>query len=138
MDGWPDRICIQCIHSISRCHAFKTRVEKADAQLRQYIKGLTVVVDHQENLMGQLEIPQDKLAQINRLQIQNVHQGTVGHTIEIQRPDIQTATALQQPIFIANTNQIIGSMQGAHQVYLRITFLLQSSILIIISSLSFF
>lgn len=45
LDGWPDKICIQCIHQVSRCHAFKTRVEKSDTTLRQYIKGITVVVE---------------------------------------------------------------------------------------------
>lgn len=44
-DGWPDKICIQCVHQVSRCHAFKTRVVKSDSQLRQYIKGLTVIVE---------------------------------------------------------------------------------------------
>lgn len=44
-DGWPDKICIQCVHQVSRSHAFKTRVVKSDSQLRQYIKGLTVIVE---------------------------------------------------------------------------------------------
>lgn len=44
-DGWPDKICIQCVHQVSRCHAFKSRVEKSDQQLRQYIKGITVIVE---------------------------------------------------------------------------------------------
>lgn len=44
-DGWPDKICIQCVHQVSRCHAFKLRAEKADLQLREYIKGITVIVE---------------------------------------------------------------------------------------------
>lgn len=44
-DGWPDKICVQCVHQVSRCHAFKSRVEKSDQELRQYIKGITVIVE---------------------------------------------------------------------------------------------
>ncbi|XP_063696819.1 zinc finger protein SNAI2-like isoform X2 [Culicoides brevitarsis] len=54
IDGWPNQVCLQCIHQISRFHAFKTRVEKLDAHLREYIKGLTVIVEE-----TQLEIPRD-------------------------------------------------------------------------------
>lgn len=52
-DGWPDKICIQCVHQVSRCHAFKSRVEKSDEELRQYIKGITVIV---EEPLAQMEI----------------------------------------------------------------------------------
>lgn len=52
-DGWPDKICIQCVHQVSRCHAFKKRVENSDKELRQYIKGITVIV---EEPITQMEI----------------------------------------------------------------------------------
>lgn len=52
-DGWPDKICIQCVHQVSRCHAFKKRIETSDKELRQYIKGITVVV---EEPLTQMEI----------------------------------------------------------------------------------
>lgn len=52
-DGWPDKICIQCVHQVSRCHAFKKRIETSDKELRQYIKGITVVV---EEPLSQMEI----------------------------------------------------------------------------------
>lgn len=54
-DGWPDKICIQCVHQVSRCHAFKKRVENSDNELHKYIKGITVIV---EEPMGQLELQQ--------------------------------------------------------------------------------
>lgn len=44
-DGWPDKICVQCVHQVSRCHSFKCRVEKSDEELRHYIKGITVIVE---------------------------------------------------------------------------------------------
>lgn len=79
------KICIQCIHQISRCHAFKTKVEKADSQLRQYIKGLTVVVEHVPKTIpiNQMEIPRDKLHQLNRLQIQNVSKVTTIYNLKV-------------------------------------------------------
>ncbi|XP_017018868.1 uncharacterized protein [Drosophila kikkawai] len=41
-EGWPDKICVQCVHAVSRNHAFKTLVERSDKELREYINGLTV------------------------------------------------------------------------------------------------
>ena len=43
-EGWPDKICVQCVHAVSRCHAFKKQVERSDKELREYIKSLTVRV----------------------------------------------------------------------------------------------
>uniref|UniRef100_A0A1A9WIG6 Protein krueppel n=1 Tax=Glossina brevipalpis TaxID=37001 RepID=A0A1A9WIG6_9MUSC len=43
-EGWPDKICVQCVHSVSRCHAFKMLAERSDKELREYIKSLTVRV----------------------------------------------------------------------------------------------
>lgn len=45
MDGWPDKICMQCVHQVCRFHSFKQRVEKCDQQLREYINGITIVVE---------------------------------------------------------------------------------------------
>ncbi|XP_055709048.1 zinc finger and BTB domain-containing protein 17 [Phlebotomus papatasi] len=70
-DGWPDKICVQCVHQVSRCHAFKNRVEKSDQQLRQYIKGITVIVE--ETLPKEMTITQ----------------------IELQRADIQQRGEVQ-------------------------------------------
>lgn len=41
------------MHQVSRCHAFKKRIETSDKELRQYIKGITVVV---EEPLTQMEI----------------------------------------------------------------------------------
>ncbi|XP_043645496.1 zinc finger protein 853 [Drosophila teissieri] len=43
-EGWPDKICVQCVHAVSRNHAFKTLVERSDKELREYIRGLTVAL----------------------------------------------------------------------------------------------
>lgn len=70
-DGWPDKICVQCVHQVSRCHAFKNRVEKSDQQLRQYIKGITVIVE--ETLPKEMTITQIELqrADIQRGEVQS-------------------------------------------------------------------
>lgn len=62
-DGWPDKICMQCVHQVSRFHSFKQRLERSDKALRDYIKGLTVVVEEeripvaQELAMAKIELP---------------------------------------------------------------------------------
>lgn len=61
-DGWPDKICIQCVQQVCRFHGFKQRLEKLDQQLRDYIKGLTVVVEEQvavpqELALANIELP---------------------------------------------------------------------------------
>lgn len=60
-DGWPDKICVQCVHQVSRCHAFKAKAEKADIQLRQYIKGITVIVEP----ITQIELQSHQLQRAN-------------------------------------------------------------------------
>lgn len=75
-DGWPDKICIQCVHQVSRCHAFKSRVEKSDQQLRQYIKGITVIV---EEPITQIELPQ----QIHRNEIQLSRNDNAHHHVQV-------------------------------------------------------
>lgn len=39
-DGLPAQLCLQCVHQISRCHAFKEIVERNDAALREHAKHL--------------------------------------------------------------------------------------------------
>lgn len=86
-DGWPDKICIQCVHQVSRCHAFKSRVEKSDQQLRQYIKGITVIV---EEPITQIELARSDLHQVHRAtDIQPHHQltrvDTQNHHIQVNQ-----------------------------------------------------
>lgn len=76
-DGWPNLICAQCVHQVSRSHTFKKRIEKSDEQLRQYIKSLTIVVEEPM-----------KSAPQPHVQIQR------------QEPTIQQAT----PLIITNIN----------------------------------
>ncbi|KAH8401013.1 hypothetical protein KR009_002427 [Drosophila setifemur] len=54
-EGWPNKICVQCVHAVSRNHAFKTLVERSDKELREYIKGLTVrlVMEEQQQQQQQ-------------------------------------------------------------------------------------
>ncbi|PZC83603.1 hypothetical protein B5X24_HaOG207586 [Helicoverpa armigera] len=35
-DGLPPQLCLQCVHQISRCHAFKDLVERNDVTLREH------------------------------------------------------------------------------------------------------
>uniref|UniRef100_A0A034VY30 basic-leucine zipper transcription factor A n=1 Tax=Bactrocera dorsalis TaxID=27457 RepID=A0A034VY30_BACDO len=63
-EGWPDKICVQCVHAVSRCHAFKKQVERSDKELREYIKSLTVrVVIEETNDMKLDASPQKMLSQ---------------------------------------------------------------------------
>nr|XP_016928801.1 zinc finger protein 853 [Drosophila suzukii] len=52
-EGWPDKICVQCVHAVSRNHAFKTLVERSDKELRDYIRGITVAQDMEEQQQQQ-------------------------------------------------------------------------------------
>lgn len=56
-EGWPDKICVQCLHSVSRCHAFKMLAERSDKELREYINSLTicVVIDEAANAVTKQE-----------------------------------------------------------------------------------
>ncbi|XP_016978062.1 zinc finger protein 853 [Drosophila rhopaloa] len=68
-EGWPDKICVQCVHAVSRNHAFKTLVERSDKELREYIRGLTVALVMEEQQAAtakqqlQLERKQQRLLQ---------------------------------------------------------------------------
>lgn len=64
------------MHQVSRCHAFKSRVEKSDQQLRQYIKGITVIV---EEPITQIELPQ----QIHRNEIQLNRNDNTHHHVQV-------------------------------------------------------
>lgn len=108
MDGWPDKICIQCIHQVSRCHAFKTRVEKSDTALRHYIKGITVVTEGQmakEALA--VDVPRPQIAP---QKIQQIHPAPQIQEIHIQRTDIPTITeAAQPPTMILTNAHLLGT-----------------------------
>ncbi|CAB3246462.1 unnamed protein product [Arctia plantaginis] len=39
-DTLPSQLCLQCVHQISRCHAFKEMVERNDVALREHAKTL--------------------------------------------------------------------------------------------------
>lgn len=123
-DGWPDKICIQCVHQVSRCHAFKKRIETSDKELRQYIKGITVVV---EEPLTQMEIHQAQQQQqqhqvikadpgirqeihLTRHSLQNDIHNHVQHanvTIQQQQPHTQQSlvtTTTHQPQQMIITN----------------------------------
>lgn len=119
-DGWPDRICIQCVHQVSRCHAFKKRVENSDKELRQYIKGITVIV---EEPLTQMEIhpapqqhqvmKQDSGARqeihITRHDLQNDihnHVQNVTHTQQPATQQIVTTTTHQPQQMIITNGQL--------------------------------
>lgn len=106
LDGWPDKICIQCIHQVSRCHAFKTRVEKSDITLRQYIKGITVVVEEQGHKELTLDVQRPAIAPQKIQQIQPVPQI---QEIHIQRTDIPTITDQPQPTMILTNTQLLNT-----------------------------
>lgn len=93
-DGWPDKICIQCVHQVSRCHAFKSRVEKSDQQLRQYIKGITVIVEEpmpKELAITQIELPHEMQKQLHRTEMPTHHphhsEQHIQREIQIQKSD---------------------------------------------------
>ncbi|XP_053676154.1 zinc finger protein 26 [Anopheles nili] len=112
MDGWPDKICVQCIHQVSRCHAFKTRVEKSDIALRQYIKGITVIPEQQQKVSLQAEMPKINL---NPPKLQPVAPALLPpqlHELHIQRTDmqaIQTETPVAAPAMILTSAQLINA-----------------------------
>lgn len=92
-DGWPDKICIQCVHQVSRCHAFKTRVEKSDQQLRNYVKSITVIV---EEPITQIEIQRAEL-QSHAPQIQQRAEAQTLHHIQV---NLKKPTMIMLIIFI--------------------------------------
>ncbi|KAL7018640.1 hypothetical protein ACKWTF_010841 [Chironomus riparius] len=92
--GWPNLICSQCVHQVSRCHSFKKRIEKSDEQLKQYIKSLTVIVE--EPMIK--EITQQRLPEMKTQTMQQHIQ-----EIQIQRPEHQQQMQ-QHPLIITNLN----------------------------------
>ncbi|XP_041772552.1 zinc finger protein 236 isoform X2 [Anopheles merus] len=112
MDGWPDKICVQCIHQVSRCHAFKTRVEKSDVTLRQYIKGITVTEDQDHKECIQKEIQNITLSPPKLQQMAPAMIAPQLHELHIQRTDmqaIQTEAPLAAPAMILTSAQLINA-----------------------------
>uniref|UniRef100_A0A182WAS9 Protein krueppel n=1 Tax=Anopheles minimus TaxID=112268 RepID=A0A182WAS9_9DIPT len=113
MDGWPDKICVQCIHQVSRCHAFKTRVERSDIALRQYIKGITVTVDPDNKDciptdIGKMSLSPPKLQQVAPAPMIPPQL----HELHIQRTDmqaIQTEAPMAAPAMILTSAQLINA-----------------------------
>jgi hypothetical protein len=119
LDGWPDKICIQCVHQVSRSHAFKQRVEKTDNTLRQYIKGLTVVIEDPLVLpkgmtITQYEVPRQKPQQQQQQQQLHHHQQmqTQTQTIQTQNhPQIILTNAPHQQLSSQTIAQLINAGQ---------------------------
>lgn len=109
LDGWPDKICIQCIHQVSRCHAFKTRVEKSDTTLRQYIKGITVVVEEQHQQQQQQHEMQHRPPPHIAPQPPKIQQIQPIQEIHIQRADIPTMAEQPAPTMILTNAQLLNA-----------------------------
>ncbi|KFB43494.1 AGAP004729-PA-like protein [Anopheles sinensis] len=112
MDGWPDKICVQCIHQVSRCHAFKTRVEKSDIALRQYIKGITVVAEPEPKEVIPVEMPKMSLSPPKLQQIAPALVPQQLHELHIQRTDVQAIQAeapVAAPAMILTSAQLINA-----------------------------
>lgn len=102
---------------MSRCHAFKKRVENSDKELRQYIKGITVIV---EEPITQMEIHPAQQHQvikdsgtrqeihITRHDLQNEIHNQVQHanvTIQQQQPQTHAQQPTTQQIVTTTTRQ---------------------------------
>ncbi|XP_053665160.1 zinc finger protein 774 [Anopheles marshallii] len=112
MDGWPDKICVQCIHQVSRCHAFKTRVERSDIALRQYIKGITVTVEPENKDCVPAEIAKMSLSPPKLQQVAPAMMPPQLHELHIQRADmqaIQTEPPMAAPAMILTSAQLINA-----------------------------
>lgn len=103
------------MHQVSRCHAFKKRVETSDKELRQYIKGITVIV---EEPLAQMEIHPAQTHQvikdtgtrqeihITRHDLQNELHNHVQHaSVTIQQPQTHTQQPATQQIVTTATHQ---------------------------------
>ncbi|XP_058065225.1 zinc finger protein 181 [Anopheles bellator] len=113
-DGWPDKICIQCIHQVSRCHAFKTRVEKSDTALRQYIKGITVLEDMNavKHTVGHVDLPKMSLSPPKIQQLAPAPVASHLHELNLQRadvPSIQQEAQAVPPTMILTSAQLINA-----------------------------
>ncbi|CAH2051971.1 unnamed protein product, partial [Iphiclides podalirius] len=68
-DGLPAQLCLQCLHQVSRCHAFKEMVERNDVTLRDQAKAaaekalkneettLTISCTDQSQYIQYIEVP---------------------------------------------------------------------------------
>lgn len=127
-DGWPDKICIQCVHQVSRSHAFKSRVEKSDQQLRQYIKGITVIVEEpieiQPHLHHQLhhrpDIQTHQLTtsdnQVHHVQVQQQSQPTQHHHQHQQHTQRQEIQIRRADLPIAHGNEVVQAQLQPQQM----------------------
>lgn len=41
IDGWPDKVCLDCVRDVSYCHEFKKCIEKSEQELRQLMDQLS-------------------------------------------------------------------------------------------------
>lgn len=100
-DGWPDKVCMQCVQQISRFHSFKKKVELLDQQLREYIKGLTVIVEEQVS-------PELSLGKIELSGQQFLATTANGHHQVLQGgPTLLATTAYGQSVQIQSNGQVI-------------------------------
>lgn len=109
---------------MSRSHAFKSRVEKSDQQLRQYIKGITVIVEEpieiQPHLHHQLhhraDIQTHQLTtsdnQVHHVQVQQQSQPNQHHH-HAQRQEIQIRRA---DLPIAHGNEVVQAQLQPQQM----------------------
>lgn len=61
------------MHQVSRCHAFKKRIESSDKELRQYIKGITVIVEEPMTQMEMHPTQQHQVMKDNHGSRQEIH-----------------------------------------------------------------
>lgn len=97
-DGWPDKVCMQCVQQISRFHGFKKKVELLDHQLREYIKGLTVIVEEQVSpdlSLGKIELSGPQFLT------------TTGNQVLNGGSTLLATNAFGQPVQIQSNGQII-------------------------------
>lgn len=95
-DGWPDKICIQCVHQVSRCHAFKKRVESSNKELHRYIKGITVIVEEPQVQTVQLKTEQEIHLTSDLLTTNHHHHHHHHHPHHPHHHQVQAVT-IQQP-----------------------------------------
>lgn len=104
---------------MSRCHAFKKRVENSDKELRQYIKGITVIVEEpitqmeihpaQQHQVIKNDVNQRQEIHITRHDLQNdIHNHVQHANVTIQQPQSHT----QQP----TTQQIVTTTHQPQQM----------------------
>lgn len=102
-DGWPDQICVQCVKQVSRFHSFRHRLVKLDKQLREYIKGLTVVVEEPVQLSQELALTKIGLTQGQQFIARTAN----GHQVINGTPLMAATTAFAQPVQIPTNTQLV-------------------------------